>query len=449
MTRTLLSLAIVTGPCVNVPAQENKEERSTGLPSGIQWIFNLDASVSVYTFGHSLYTNPRNDVQPSDLGSRWLESFAKPALSATYAFKTSELFGKLSVVGERTTNIGKNPASTPGLVGGNEDSFYPDDAYVGWRSGTAFQGLGENAVEVTFGRAQYTLGHGFLLYDGSSEGGSRGGYWSNVRKAFALAGIAKLNTGQHKFESFYLDKDELPEGDSKSRVWGGNYELSFDERLTLGATYLKCMADENVRPYRNGMNVYDFRLYSTPLTVLPLSFEGEYAIEENGAMLSSNGWYGEVSYQLNKVPWEPRLSYRYAFFQGDDPHTAKNEGFDPLFLGFNDWGAWWQGEIAGEYFVSNSNLKSHQIRLHVSPSEAIGTGLIGYMFKAVRPASIQQGLTSDDVATEVDWYMDWKFNGNFSTSIVLAWASPGEVVKQVYDRTKDFTYAMLYFQYSY
>ena len=28
----------------------------------------------------------------------------------------------------------------------------------------------------------------------------------------------------------------------------------------------------------------------------------------------------------------------------------RNEAFDPLFLGFHDWGTWRQGEIAGEPF---------------------------------------------------------------------------------------------------
>jgi hypothetical protein len=447
LNRNVLSLVLFLGPCVNILAQGERQERSVGLPSAFQWTFNLDAAVSFYSFGHSLYTNPRNDATNEDLGSRWLESFARPALSATYAFTSSELFGKFSVVGERTTHVGKNPETTPGLVGGNEDSFYPEDAYVGWRSGTAFSGLGEDALELTVGRAPYTIGHGFLLYDGASEGGSRGGYWSNARKAFAFAGIAKLNTGSHKLEAFYLDRDDLPEVDSKSCVWGGNYELSFAERLTLGATYMRWMADENVRPDRNGLNVYDFRLYSTPVSAIPLSFEGECAIENNKDKLSSNGWYGQVSYRMKEVAWQPRLSYRYAFFQGDDTTTAKNESFDPLSLGFNDWGAWWQGEIAGEYFVSNSNLKSHQIRLHMSPNESIGTGLMCYVFKVVRPAAL--GVTADDVATEVDWYTDWKLNDNFTASIVLAWASPGEVVKQLYDRTKDFTYIMLYLQYSY
>ena len=89
------------------------------------------------------------------------------------------------------------------------------------------------------GRSRYRLGHGFLLFDGSAEGGSRGGYWTNARQAFELAAIARLQPGQHKFELFYLDKDELDEGETGSRVYGANYELRLgaDDSTTLGATY--------------------------------------------------------------------------------------------------------------------------------------------------------------------------------------------------------------------
>jgi hypothetical protein len=53
------------------------------------------------------------------------------------------------------------------------------------------------------------------------------------------------------------------------------------------------------------------------------------------------------------------------------------------------------------------------------------------------------------VAVEVDYYMDWKINKNFSFSFVGAFADPGKVVQQVYDRTKNFAYGMIYFGYSY
>ena len=110
-----------------------------------------------------------------------------------------------------------------------------------------------------------------------------------------------------------------------------------------------------------------------------LSFEAEYALEDNGDALDSTAWNVLAAYQL-EMTWKPKISYRYAIFEGDDPATAANEAFDSLLTGFADWGSWWQGEIAGEYFVSNSNLISHQLRIHTTPSESISTGLIFYDF---------------------------------------------------------------------
>ncbi len=70
------------------------------------------------------------------------------------------------------------------------------------------------------------------------------------------------------------------------------------------------------------------------------------------------------AYQLSKLPWTPTLSYRYAQFSGGDTHA-----FDSLFTGLPDWGYWFQGELLGEFVLSNSNLKSHQVRLTVKPTD--------------------------------------------------------------------------------
>ena len=85
-------------------------------------------------------------------------------------------------------------------------------------------------------------------------------------------------------------------------------------------------------------------------------------------------WNALVASSWNRR-WQPKLSYRYAFFEAMTRDHGKR-AFDGLFTGFNDWGAWWQGEIAGEYFVANSNLISHQLRVHMEPNDAISTGLI-------------------------------------------------------------------------
>ena len=419
-----------------------EEERSTGLPKKGTWTFNLDVGLGAFGFANSLYTNVRPDPS-GDLSDNWAESYAKPSISGHFGLGRSELYGKVSAVGERTY------AAPPPLVGEEASSFKIEDLSLGWRSGKSL-GTSENLLDFTVGRTPYTIGHGLLLWDGAGEGGSRGGFWSNARKAWEFAAVGRLKPGKHAFEVFYLDRDEVPESDTGTRLWGANYDFTLSESSTFGASYLKFYSDGRLARDRDGLNVFNARAFTSPFRALPgLSFELEYAREDNGDRLGSDAFTGLAGYEMSKVAWSPKLSYRYAYFEGDDPATATNEGFDPLLPGFFDWGTWWQGEIAGEYFLSNSNLISHQVRLHLAPSEAVGTGLIFYKFLADRPAAYGPEVTSRDVAVELDWYLDWKVNANFTLSFVGAFANPGRLVEQANDRTKNFAYGMVYVAYSY
>ena len=431
-----------TAHAQDTPA-DKEQERPTGVPSAIDWTFNLDAGWGSFGFANSLFLNPKEGV-PEDLSDQWFEGYVKPAVSGVYRTdSSSEIYGKVSVAGERTYG------SIPTLFGEDVSSFGPDDAYIGWRSGKSIA-LGENALDFVAGRAQYKLGHGFLLYDGTGEGGSRGGYWTNARKAFQFAAIGRFKPGPHTIEAFYLDKDELDENDTGSRLWGTNYEFSIGENTTFGATYMKWFADSAFKPFRDGLDVYNLRAYTAPVPALPgLSFEFEYAKERNGDLFDSDAWTGQGAYELSGVRWTPKFTYRYALFEGDDPATVRTEAFDPLFLGFYDWGTWWQGEIAGEYFLSNSNLQSHLVRAHVSPTDSVGGGLLFFKFRLDQPQAVGLGVTEKEVALEIDGYVDWKLNSNFTVSFVAAFADPEEAVQQATGRTKNFGYGMVYVAYSY
>jgi hypothetical protein len=439
-------IAILLFALAATAAYAEEEEASwspPGLPSGIDWTFNFDASFGAFGFGNSLYTDPKPGEPSGDLTANWTEGSVKPSIGGEYTTDSSaQIYGKVSVVGERTYG------SAPSLVGGDATSFKEEDIYLGWRSGNTIGGE-ENVLDLTLGRTQYKLGHGMLLWDGASEGGSYGGYWTNARKAFEFAAIGRFTPGNNTFEAFYLDKDELPDSDSETEIAGFNYEYAIGEDTTLGATYLALSADPNVALERDGMDVYNLRAFTAPFASLKaLSFELEYAKEDNGEVLDSTAWNALAAYQFESS-WAPKLSYRYAYFEGDDPDTATNEGFDGLLTGFYDWGTWWQGEIGGEYFLSNSNLISHQVRVHTSPTESLSTGLIYYNFLLDKPAALGPGVTSDKAANELDWYADWAVNDNFMLSFVLAVADPGDAIQQSSGREDTFTYGMIYAAYSF
>ena len=65
------------------------------------------------------------------------------------------------------------------------------------------------------------------------------------------------------------------------------------------------------------------------------------------------------------------------------------------------------------------------------------------------PASLAPGVTSDDVALELDWYMDWTVNDNLILSFVAAIAEPGDAIEQFSGRTDTFYYGMIFAAYSF
>ena len=429
--RTAISVVLLAAAATAQAEDEPKKAAIPGLPDGTQVDLEFSAGWGFFGFANSLYANSHDEVT-QDLSDNWMEGYVKGGFNLTHKLAGGgELYAKLTGVGERTYN------APPPVVGGEASSFDVEDLHVGWRNET---------LDFVVGRAQYKLGHGMLIYDGASEGGSRGGFWSGARKAYEMAAIGKGTFGGFTVEGFYLDRDELPENDSDSKTYGANFEYSWSEDNVLGATYMSWDAND-LRESRDGMEVIDLRAFLTPFPSLkPLSFEFEYALEDNGDLIDSTAWNALVGWQFES-PWSPKLSYRYAIFEGDDPNTEANEAFDGLWTGFYDWGTWWQGEIAGEYFASNSNLITHQLRLHTKPTESISTGLILLDFKLDNIESA--GVSSDDLATELDWYMDWTLNDNFTLSFVAAFAQPGDAVEEGFGRDEDFFYGMVYVAYSY
>jgi hypothetical protein len=432
----LVSVLVLLAGVFSAPAVAAAQDPS------VKWTVNFDATWGTYGFGNSLFNNPREGV-PEDLSDQWFEGTMKGALSGVFTFESSsEIYGKASAVGERTYG------AAPRIIGPDVSSFGPEDLSIGWRSGKAI-GASENLIDVAVGRVPYQIGHGMVLADGAAEGGTRGGYWSNARKAFELGAVARLSPGRNRLEAFYLDRDDLPEHDLGTRIAGGNYEFVADEHSTAGASWFRLFADPDRAPRRDGMQVFNARAYTAPLPSLRnLAFEAEYAGERNGDRAQANAWNAQAAYTM-ATAWTPRLTYRYAFFQGDDPETAADESFDSLMPGFRDWGTWFQGEITGGYAVSNSNLVSHMARVHLEPRESLSGGLILYKFLIDQPQTFEGGVTSRELAVEADLYADWHVTERLTASFVLAFANPQAAAQQAYDRTRNFRYGMVFLAYSY
>jgi hypothetical protein len=396
------------------------------------WSWGIAAHAGYFNFRNSLYVD-RDPDSPGNLGEDWLEFVVKPWAEFEKHNGDGAWFGKASWAYVRTD---KNAAE---ISGGHADSADLDELYLGFRTGS----LETGQFEIAAGRYSYELAHGYLLADGYADGGSRGGFWSNARTAWAPGGRIQYRKRGHTIEAFYLDRDERPESEADTTVGGINYGwLSANDRWNIGASYFEIDAN-SARAHLDGARVYNLRAYIQPFE-MPLNFEMELAREDNGDALDASAWYVTADYSFNDTRWQPFLKYRYAYYEGDDPNTNADEAFDPLFPGFQDWGTWWQGEIAGEYFLSNSNLKTHMLQLRLHPSDSVNAGLLFFDYRLDQPGSYQGGVNSAKIGQEVNFFLDWSATDLWSFSLIIAHNQPGAAVQEAHDRTAAFEYAMLY-----
>jgi len=362
----------------------------------------------------------------------WAEFGVQPGLEGGWFLgRAGSLRARASAI-YTTTQFGLDAAGT------NLDPRHPDEltleeAYLEWASGELFPKLGKDAVELSFGAQKYEVGTGFLFSDGGQDGGRRGGYWLALRKAFELTGVARLSTGPLELEAVYLrPNDDDP--DTSTDVVGLNSDYRFGDRAKLGLGYWKVIDSQTDR--RDGLHVVNLRVEGQPLETLPgLTLKGEIVSEKNGSKNESWGGYAEISHQFgDEVLFQPKLSYRYAGFSGDDGKGKTNRAFDPLFYGLTDWGTWFMGEVAGEYVIGNQNLDVHTVGLQLRPASSISVNLLYYYFRLREkqatlqprpPSSPRAALIEDrDLAHEFDFIVDWSPTSWLTTSAVIATLFP-------------------------
>ena len=373
----------------------------------------------------------------ANLGARsgsWWETYVHPGVEGSYALGNgSSVYGRLSAVFASTYGVDAAGSNVPY---GDVTDTRVEDAYVGWRSGDLFGDLGPNFLDVAVGRMQYVAGNGFLFYNQSSNGKNRGGYWMGERQASKFSGIVKIKSGDWKADLIYIDADDNPNTDT--RLGGVTLDYTFSEAIGGVGGGIYTVASDLAS--RDSMNVFDvrfslfpFEAFESPDVLKPVKLEGEYVYEDNGDLVDDQGWYLSAGYQWAEVPWKPTLTYRYASF---------SENYDPLFYGFNDWGYWYQGEVLGEYALSNSNLTSQMVKLNVKPVDGVAVNLFYYNFRLKDAEAF--GVQSADFADEWDLTVDWTPTDYLTISAVAGYVSPDAGAREWTGGDDGWSYGMIY-----
>ena len=391
------------------------------------------AETAVFAQSNSWYG--RSAANLGKNSDRWLEGYVKPRFELTAGLDgAGRIDGALDVVGALTH--GTDAAGT------NVDDETPTDvainqAWLGWSSAELYQdGLGEDAVALSFGRQNFKLGSGFLFWQGSTNGGDRGAYWLAPRLAYQAAGIAKLETHGVTAQAFYLEPDDDPDTDTQLAGLDVAYALkdagcvvdSFEIEPNCLALGFYNFFNSDLET-RDGMSVIDARGDARPISALPgLRLAGEFAYEKNGNDLEAYGGYGEIGHYQTLFSVDTYFSYRYAFFSGGETSSGKSENFDPLFYSGPNWGTWTQGEIVGEWVLSNSNLVSHTLRFEAYPIEGLTLTALYYYFLLDDPGAA--GVDDHDFAHEIDFAVDLELNDHLSFGAVAAVSVPEDAAKQ-------------------
>lgn len=374
----------------------------------------------------------------------WHEAYFKPVFDASYAVgEFGNLYGGFSYVSSATRGDG-DPA---GFTNGTSDGWESEQAYLGFAM-ERFASLGIDSLDLSAGEQDFAIGDGFLIMDGEFDS-TYGAYWLNPHLSFKETVIARIDSGAVHADVFFLAADE-DSGDTE--LYGANVEYASEKLGVIGASYMTVSDVDLDSDYalRDGMDIYSIRAQGTPfaeqgLENLFLAFE--YAHEGGGDVedVDADAWYIEAGYTLAQLPWSPTLTYKYAFFSGDeDPTDGSNEAFDPLFYSMGrGYGAHIFGEIAGEYELFNSNQKFHMLGLNLMPNDALSMGVLFFDFSLDEQNIWGDPVSSDSYSQEINVYADYSVTDNLFLTAVFGWATPDQAAEDYFGGDEESTLAQV------
>jgi hypothetical protein len=384
---------------------------------------NLDIEAILGTFSSQESYDITGAAVNDEGDSNWQEAYIKYGLSATRNLNQgATLYGALNLLSSGTFGDG----DAGGFTSGDERKTKLEDAYLGWRSGNTISSLGENGLEFSFGRQNLSFGDGFLINGDALNFGdalgkelNRGGaYWLAARKAFDKTAVLKIANGQGlRSDIFWISSDNKAQ--SETELAGINVEYSI-EKGTFGAMYLKGLDVNEAfgNTHRDGQDTFSLRFQGNA-GVENLFLSSEFVTQKQGddTRKDANAWYVEAGWTFAQLPWSPSVNYRYSTFE---------EGFDPLFFGFNrGYGTWFQGEVASNYAGPfNSETDVHHLALKASPSETLSFGALFFDFGDTAGNGSLDGQ-------EVDLYAEWVVNEHLIVSPLLGFYMPDNAGVQI------------------
>lgn len=335
-----------------------------------------------------------------------------------------------------------------------------DDAFVGLVGGNKLSGGYEYVYNILYGRKQYILGDGWLITNTAMNGEERGALQLNPRRAARRLFQAGIRVDKLIFQVFSLRPDELSILNSHTILDGLNLELGSSDHVQIGASVIHSPGS-NVRYYlpdgatykREGLWVYNFRFFGNPKLNNPgLFYKSEFGYQTNSNFpMRAYAWYLRLGWNFAHTQGRPALSYRFAYFSGDNPETKAYERWDALYTGGNGE-QWVQGSNMYK-IVQNSNEMTHLLQLVYTPIPKWQTVTQFWAFSAPQKNNLggNPGLSvlqGHYYGTEINLTVKYFHSRHWYFHLNSALTFPGEGIRNTIPGPKNWFCLMAFAQYS-
>lgn len=170
--------ALLAGASLGTCAQELYSDAERHLNANVEAVFGVFHSEESYAVARD---------QPGS--TSWREGYVKYGLSGDQRLGSAgSLYGAFALLSSGTWGDG----DAAGFSDGSERTTKIEDAYLGWKSGNLVPLLGEDGIDLSFGKQMVAVGDGFLIQGDSLNVGhglangefNRGGaYYLAARKS--------------------------------------------------------------------------------------------------------------------------------------------------------------------------------------------------------------------------------------------------------------------------
>lgn len=426
--------------------------------------FKLSGSEMAYSnnnawFGQTaplLTGNPLVDTPAGKGYTAWLEGFGMGGLygiSKIVPRLNLHLFGGASYI--LSFSAGRELFTDQSRFHGEVE-----DAFAGFIGGNRTGSGHIYSYSALYGRKQFVLGNGWLIVNTSMNGQERAALQINPRWAAKRLFQAAFRWDKLVFQAFQVRPNELPIFNSRTILNGLDLELGNRTLTQIGASVLHSPRSE-VKYYtpdgkvysRDGLWVYNLRLFGNQPGNQPGLFyklEGGYQRNAHFKM-RAYAYYTQAGWNFTRTPGTPSVSYRFAYFSGDDPKTSAYERWDALYTG-GTGEQWVQGSNMYK-IVQNSNEMTHLVQFVYSPVRKLQTVTQIWSFIAPEKNNLggNPGLSTLDsryYGTEFNLTVKYFHSRHWYFHLNTALTLPGDAIRDIVPDTKNWFCLMAFLRYT-